>query len=137
VTSPNLPPSAVVSEVLAQAGVTPAAQAKVNANIATVQKAAVALCRIKPLASGLLNIGIALSPSLASVAGSGIAQEVGGVATIACNALQSAPTYAALGNRKGSSSAPSHICRTAVTCRSTASARDKGRHRHGRSDPHA
>jgi hypothetical protein len=101
VTSPTLPPSAVVSEVLTQAGVTPAAQAKVNANIATVQKAAVALCRIKPLASGLLNIGIALSPSLASVAGSGIAQEVGGVATIACNALSKAPTYAALGNREG------------------------------------
>ncbi len=92
-TAPNLPPSAVVSEVLTQAGVTPAAQAKVNANIATVQKAAVALCNIKPLASGILNIGIALSPSLSTVASSGIAQRVGGVATIACDALASAPVY--------------------------------------------
>jgi hypothetical protein len=96
-TAPNLPPSAVVSEVLTQAGVTPATQAKVNANIATVQKAAVALCHIRPLASGILNIGIALSPSLATVASSGIAQQVGGAATIACNALSAAPTYASTG----------------------------------------
>lgn len=102
-TAPNLPPSAVVSEVLTQAGVTPAAQAKVNANIATVQKAALALCRIKPLASGILNIGIALSPSLATVAGSNVAQQVGGAATIACTALQSAPTYASTG--------PGHLVR--------------------------
>ena len=96
-TSPTLPPSAVVSQVLADAGVTPAARAAVNKNIATVQKAATALCKIKPLASGLLNIGIALSPSLATVASSGIAQQVGGAATIACNALASAPTYASTG----------------------------------------
>lgn len=92
-TSPTLPPSAVVSDVLGAAGVSAAGQAKVNANIATVQKAAVALCNIKPLASGILNIGIALSPSLSTVASSDIAQRVGGVATIACNALASAPVY--------------------------------------------
>lgn len=92
-TSPTLPPSAVVSDVLGAAGVSAAGQAKVNANIATVQKAAIALCNIKPLASGILNIGIALSPSLSTVASSGIAQRVGGVATIACDALASAPVY--------------------------------------------
>jgi len=92
-TSPTLSPSAVVSDVLGAAGVSAAGQAKVNANIATVQKAAIALCNIKPLASGILNIGIALSPSLSTVASSGIAQRVGGVATIACDALASAPVY--------------------------------------------
>jgi hypothetical protein len=96
-TSPTLPPSAVVSEVLDAAGVTPTAQAAVNSNIATVQKAAIALCRIKPLASGLLNIGIALSPSLSTVASSGVAQKIGGVATIACNALATAPVYTSMG----------------------------------------
>ena len=92
-TAPNLPPSAVVSDVLTDAGVSSATVAKVNANISTVQKAALALCRIKPLASGILNIGIALSPSLSTVASSGIATQVAGAATIACNALSSAPTY--------------------------------------------
>jgi hypothetical protein len=92
-TSPNLPPSAVVSDVLAGSGVSASGIAKVNQQIATVQKAAEALCRIKPLASGLLNIGIALSPSLSTVASTGVAQQIGGAATIACNALASAPVY--------------------------------------------
>jgi hypothetical protein len=96
-TSPNLPPSAVVSTVLADAGVSSATAAKVNANISKVQQAALALCRIKPLASGILNIGIALSPSLSSVTSSGVAQQIGGAATIACNALASAPTYTGMG----------------------------------------
>jgi hypothetical protein len=96
-TSPTLPPSAVVSEVLTASGVSAATQAKVNANIAAVQRAAVTLCGIRPLASGVLNIGIALSPSIATVAESGIAQQVRGAATIACNALAVAPAYSTLG----------------------------------------
>jgi hypothetical protein len=95
--APNLPPSATVSHVLAGAGVSAAGQAKANATIAAVQRAAVALCQIRPLASGILNIGIALSPSLSTISSSGLSERVGGVATIACNALDAAPTYTSTG----------------------------------------
>ncbi|TXN23978.1 hypothetical protein [Methylobacterium sp. WL9] len=100
-TPPTLPPSVVSPQALADAGLTPAAQSKVTNAIAAVQKQASALCGFRPLASGILNIGIALSPKLASAANSDIGQNVRGVATIACNALATAPAYSALGNRRG------------------------------------
>lgn len=101
VTSPNLPPAADVSQVLANANVTPAAQAAVQTNIAKVQQAAANLCKFRPLASGILNFAIATSSSVATVANSGVGQGVRGAATIICNGLTTAPTYTALGNHKG------------------------------------
>jgi len=101
VTSPNLPANADVSQVLAGAGVTPAGQAAVATNIARVQIAAANLCKFRPLASGILNFAIAASSSVATVANSGVGQGVRGAATIICNGLETAPTYTALGNRKG------------------------------------
>jgi hypothetical protein len=101
-TAPNLPANANVSQVLTQAGVTPSAQASVTTNISKVQAAATKLCSdYRPLASGILNIGIALSPSVATVANSEVGQGVRGVATIICNGLAATPTYTAFGNRKG------------------------------------
>lgn len=93
----NLPPSAVVSEVLAEFGASTATQAKVNAKIAAIQEAAVTLCGIRPLQSGILNIGTALFPSLSVITDSSASQWVSGAATIACTALKSAPTYTSTG----------------------------------------
>lgn len=93
----NLPPSAVVSEVLSEFGASTATQAKVNAKIAAIQEAAVTLCGIRPLQSGILNIGTALFPSLSVITDSSASQWVSGAATIACTALQSAPAYTGMG----------------------------------------
>ena len=97
VVSPNLPSTADVGQVLAGAGVTPAGQAAVATEISRVQIAAAKLCSFRPLASGILNVAIAASSNIATVANSGVGQGVRGAATIICNGLTIAPTYTAMG----------------------------------------
>jgi hypothetical protein len=99
--TPNLPPTTVTGQVLSDAGLTPAAQATVQSNIAKVQTAAAKLCTFRPLAAGILNVAIAASTSVATVANSAAGQGVRGVATIICNGLTTAPAYTALGDREG------------------------------------
>jgi hypothetical protein len=100
-TAPTLPPDASVPAVLTNAGVTPAAQATVATNIARVQVAAANICKFRPLASGILNVAIAASSDVATVANSSVGLGVRGVATIICDGLTTAPTYTSFGNRKG------------------------------------
>ena len=97
VIAPNLPSSADVGAVLTGAGVTPAAQAKVATEISRVQVAAANICKFRPLASGILNVAIAASSNVATVANSSVGQGVRGVATIICNGLSVAPVYTGMG----------------------------------------
>lgn len=92
---PTLQEGALSPAAIASSGLPPATQAKLNkglAKIAQVRAAAARICGYVPIAESVANVFIASSAT---------SQTVQGIANLTCRALQSAPTYAALGDRHG------------------------------------
>lgn len=92
--SPTHQPGQLTAANLKAAGFTDAQITKILGAVGKAQTVAAAICPFVPLAEGLANVTIASSAS-------GTLSTVTGTVNVVCNALRSAPTYTALGGRRG------------------------------------
>lgn len=89
--TPTLAPGTLTDDALAAAGLTATQRTTIKTNIAKVRSAANKACSVKPFVESVANTFIA-GPTT---------QGVEAWADILCRSLATAPTYAALGSRKG------------------------------------